>query len=90
MIAYQSGDKEYILVANSNRALMKIDPKNIETQTGITEPVPERGGTVGVPFSAINLSNVQQLDNLNANHVVVIQRMDNGSLNLKSLAKGQL
>ena len=34
MIAYQSGDKEYILVANSNRALMKIDPKNIETQTG--------------------------------------------------------
>lgn len=90
MIAYKNGDKEYILLANSNRALMKIDPKNIEVTEAITTPVTERYGTSGVPFINTNKVGVQQLDNLNADHVIILQRMSNGSLNLESLPKGRL
>jgi hypothetical protein len=90
MIAYKNGDKEYILLANNNRALMKIDPSNIEITEAITTPVTERYGTRGIPFIATNQIGVQQLDNLNVDHVIILQRMSDGSLNLNSLAKDRL
>ncbi|MFT5368249.1 MAG: hypothetical protein ACI8V2_003212 [Candidatus Latescibacterota bacterium] len=90
MIAYKSGGKEYILLANNNRALMKIDPANIEITEAITTPVTERYGTRGVPFINTNQVGVQQLDNLNVDHVIILQRMSNGSLNLNSLSKDRL
>ena len=90
MIAYKNGDKEYILLANNNRALMKIDPANIEKTEAITTPVTERYGTSGVPFIATNQVGVQQMDNLNADHVIILKRESNGSLNLNSLPKRRL
>ena len=91
MISYEADGKNYILLANSSRALMKVDPEKIEMQKeGLTEPVEERYGTAGVDFININQVGVQQLDNLNANHVLVLQRMGNGALNLQSLPKRRL
>jgi hypothetical protein len=90
MVTYQQEGKDYILLANSNRTLMKIDPDDIAAAPAITEPTKERYGTDGVDYIAIAQVGVQQLDNLNADHVLVLQRMGNGSLNLRSLRKARL
>ncbi len=91
MLVYQNDDKEYILIANSNRTLMKIDPADIEKQEkGLTEPVSGRHHTAGAEYVAIAQVGVQQIDNLNDEYVVAIQRMANGSLNLKSFPKRRL
>ena len=91
MIAYGQDGKDFILLANSNRTLMKIDPADIEaTKEGITTPVEGRYETAGVEYIAIAQVGVQQIDNLNDEHVLVLQRMGNGSLNLRSLQKRRL
>jgi hypothetical protein len=90
MVTYQVGGKDFLLLANNNRTLMKIDPDDIAAAPAITEPTTERYGTAGVEFIAIAQVGVQQLDNLNADHVLVLQRMGNGSLNLRSLRKARL
>ncbi|MFQ5636447.1 MAG: hypothetical protein ACE5IR_00450 [bacterium] len=91
MILYKNKDKEYILLANSNRTLMKIDPADIEKQEeGLTEPVTERYGTAGVKYLAVAQVGVLQIDNLNDDYILALQRMSNGSLNLRSLPKARL
>lgn len=90
MIVYQNDGRDYILLANSNRALMKVDPRDIETSDAITTPVTERFGTAGTPFIAINQVGVQQIDNLNGEYVLAVQRMSNGSLDLRSMPKSRL
>ena len=90
MVTFQQDGKEYILLANSNRTLMKIDPADIAEAPAITEPTEGRYATAGVEYIAIAQVGVQQLDNLNADHVLVLQRMGNGSLNLRSLSKARL
>jgi hypothetical protein len=89
-VTYERDGKEYILLANRNRTMMKIDPDDIAKASAITDPIDERYGTSGVEYIAIAQVGVQQLDNLNAENVVVLQRMGNGSLNLRSLKKARL
>lgn len=91
MIAYDSGGKKYILLANSNRTLMKIDPDDIVPQaTGLTDPVEVRYATAGVEYISVAQVGVQQLDNLNDDQVLVLQRMSDGSLDLRSIRKSRL
>lgn len=90
MVTYEKDGKDYILLANSNRTLMKIDPRDIAKAPAITEPTTERYATDGVEYIAVAQVGVQQLDNLNADHVLVLQRMGNGALNLRSLRKARL
>lgn len=90
MVTYSREGKEYILLANNNRTLMKIDPDDIAAAEAITDPVSERYGTAGVEYIAIAQVGVQQLDNLNEDNVLVLQRMGDGSLNLRSLKKARL
>lgn len=91
MISYDRDGKDFILLANSNRTLMKIDPADIEAmKEGITTPVEGRYETAGVEYISIAQVGVQQIDNLNDEHVLVLQRMGNGSLDLRSLQKRRL
>ena len=77
----KEGEK-FLLIANSNRALMKINYKDIEKFEGsLTEPVP-RSDTEGVNFIALPFVNVQQLDKVNDDTFVMIQRKSNGNLDL--------
>ena len=46
MIAYQKDGKDYLLLTNSARGVMKISTENIARNVGITEPV-RGGGTAG-------------------------------------------
>lgn len=83
IISYKKGDKEFILMANTSRALMKLDPEKIEAYKDyLTEPVSESSGTAGVDFIALPYVNVQQLDKLADDKVLMLQRKANGDLDL--------
>lgn len=83
MVVMQKEGKQYLLMANSSRALMKIRFDDIENFDGsLTTPVEERSATAGVDFIALPFVNVQQLDRLNDDNFVLLQRQSNGDLDL--------
>jgi len=85
MIAYQKDGKNYFLLANSSRGVMKINADKIETSEDIVAPVPD-GAKKGLPYETVEgWSGVDQLDRLDSRHVVVLRRAEGGSLNLESL-----
>ena len=83
--------KAYILLANSSRALMKIDPAKIaEYKAYLTEPVKESSATAGVDFIALPYVHIQQMDKLSKEQVLVLQRNDKGDLNLMTIDSNRL
>ena len=83
MIVYQKDGKDYLLLANSSRGIMKISTDNIEKAESITGKV---DGKKGVGYETIeSWKGIDQLDRLDAQHAVVLRRSDTGSLNLESL-----
>jgi hypothetical protein len=86
MIVYEKGGKEYLLLANSSRGVMKVSTDKIETLNAIGEPVKD-GATRGIAFETLSgWTGVDQLDRLDAGNALVLRRADGGSLNLESLA----
>ncbi|MEM9822156.1 MAG: hypothetical protein AAF985_13830 [Bacteroidota bacterium] len=81
-IRFKKKEKTYLLLANSNRALMKIDPMDIEKfETPMTQRIAKRGSSEGVNFIALPFVNVQQMDNY-GDSVLLLQRKSNGNLDL--------
>ncbi|MCB0632778.1 MAG: hypothetical protein R2824_16215 [Saprospiraceae bacterium] len=86
IISYEKDGKSFLLLANTSRALMRIDPEKIsQFEDYLTEPVPDDEGTAGVHFIALPYVNIQQLDKLSDSQVLVLQRMSNGDLDLHTL-----
>lgn len=91
IISYKKDNKSYLLLANSSRALMKIDPAGIESYKDyLTEPVEGNSATAGVEFIALPYVQVQQMDKLSDDKVLLLQRMSDGSLNLHTAASNRL
>jgi hypothetical protein len=90
MVVYKKGGKEYLLIANNKRGVMKLATDNVGKQEGITTPV--RGGAkAGLPYDTISDSisewkGVQQLDRLNENSAVLLVVDDSGAASLKTMA----
>jgi hypothetical protein len=85
MIVYQKDGKDYILMANSSRGVMKISTDRIEKLESITTPVPD-GNKKGAAYETIeSWKGVDQLDTLDSKRALVVRRGDGGSLNLESL-----
>ena len=83
--------KEYILVANSNRTLTRLDPDEIAASKGMTTSVKQAWEPAGVGYLPVAIVGVLQLDNYNANNVVMLKRdIENGSLNVVSQGMGWL
>ena len=83
IIEMEKEGERYILMANSNRALMKIKVSDIESfGNSLTEKVEERADTAGIDFINLPFVNVQQLDKLNESTFVMIQRTAKGQLAL--------
>lgn len=86
MIVYQKDGKDYLLLANSSRGVMKISTDRIEGVSKIENPVPD-GTTRGQPFETVSgWKGVDHLARLDAQHALVLQRGEGNSLNLESLA----
>lgn len=83
IIEMEKEGSRYILMANSNRALMKIKVSDIEAfGDSLSTKVVERAGTSGIDFVNLPFVNVQQLDKLNEEEFVYIQRSASGKLRL--------
>jgi hypothetical protein len=80
MTTFQEGNDSYLVIANTKYPLAKVDYKNIAAFEGtLTEPVK---GTAGVQFKATNMLNVLQMDKLDNKQLVLIQKKDNGEIDL--------
>ncbi len=82
MVIYQQGGKDYVLLANNSRGVMKISTENIGRAQGITEKINDKAGQTYETIGA--LKGVLELDRLNkANAVVLVQ--DGGSRSLQTI-----
>ncbi len=85
IISMEKGGKSYILMSNSSRALMKISYEKLESfGDSLTEPVKENSGTAGIEFINLPLVQVQQMDKYDDHRFLLLQRMSNGDLNLRT------
>ncbi len=84
MITYQKDGKDYVLMANSSRGVMKISTDNIEAAESIVSKV-DGGGTRGQPYETLaDWTGVDQLDKLDEGHAVVLHRPTETSLALEA------
>lgn len=82
MIAYKKDGKDFILMANSSRGVMKLPADGLDKY----QPITAQTEMQGVPFETIStLTGVQQLDKLDEQHALVLAD-NNGSLDLRSIA----
>ena len=80
MILYQKNGKEFLLMSNTSRGVMKIPTADFATAAPITAPVTSETG--GVAYEKVtSMTGIQQLDKLDATHAVVIASAT-GGLNL--------
>ena len=83
MIVYQKDGKDFILMANSSRGVMKISTDNIEKAGSIEAKVADKKGQ---PYETIEAwKGIDQLDKLDARHALVLRRSDDNSLHLEAL-----
>jgi hypothetical protein len=84
MIVYQKDGQDYLLLANSNRGVMKIKTDALEKATPILSRVAEKQG---LPYETIaDWTGVDHLDKLDAENAVVLRRAAGGSVNLEALS----
>ena len=84
MISYKKEGSTYFLMSNSNRPVMRIKYDDIANfKESMTEPVPVFAETAGVAYDNLPFPYVLQMDNLDATHVVYLQRQSDGDLRLR-------
>ena len=85
MIVYHKDGKDWLLLANNSRGVMKISTENIAGAEAITAPV-GGGGTKGQSYQTIeSWKGVEQLDKLDDTRALVVRKTEAGALNLESL-----
>ena len=84
IIVYQKDGKDYLLLANSARGVMKVAAEQITPNAeSITSKVAD---TKGLKFEKIDWAGVNQLDQLDNRHAVVVRTGTGSALNLETLA----
>lgn len=83
MIVYNKAGKDYFLMSNDRRGVMKLPTDSLGSIAPITTGIQ---GTAGVPYETITpLTNVQQLDKFNDQQALILQA-NGASLDLKTVA----
>jgi len=82
MIVYKKDGKDFILLNNSSRGVMKITAENLDGFSAITAQTE----TAGVPYQTLDsLKGVQHLDRLDERYALLLMRAESGSLDLKTV-----
>jgi len=82
MILYKKNGRDFLLMSNNSRGVMKISTDGFASASAITAPVAAE--TAGVPYESIaSMKGIEQLDLLDAQNSIVIARSDSGTLNLQ-------
>ena len=82
MVVYQKDGKDFLLMSNTDRGVMKIPTATFATEAPITARVPT--GTAGVKYETVaSMTGIEQLDLLDATRTIVIARGTDGSRSLQ-------
>ena len=85
MLVYKKDGREFLLMSNTSRGVMKIPTDTFASATPITAPVKTETG--GVPYETVTaMKGIEQLDLLDASRTVALSRVDGGVLNLVTAA----
>lgn len=83
MIMYTKDGKDYILIANSARGLMKITTEGIDKAEGISSKIAD---TAGLKYETINnIKGVQHLAKLDKDNALVLIKTEAGVTNLETV-----
>lgn len=83
MVVYKKDNKEFLLIANDRRGVMKMDTATVGSIEGITERI---RGTAGLKYDTLeDWKGVVQLEQLDNERACVIVE-DNGASHLKTVA----
>jgi hypothetical protein len=81
MILYEKDGKQFVLMANSKRGIMKISTENLEGAEGITK----KTGIAGQPYETVeSWTGVDQLDAFDAKQALALRRSGE-ALNLETM-----
>jgi len=83
MIIYQKGGKDFILMANSSRGVMKISTDGIEKIEAITTRIKDKAGLTYQTIDA--LKGVQHLAKLDKDNALLLIQADGGVQNLQTV-----
>jgi hypothetical protein len=84
MIVYEKEGKDYLLMANSARGVMKIPTDGVGTAKAITTPV-TGGGKAGIGYETVkDLKGVVHLAKLDKGHALILVQKD-GAVNLDTI-----
>jgi hypothetical protein len=84
MVVYKKGGKDYLLIANTSRGVMKVPTDGFASAPGITARVATETGGVGFETVA-TLKGVEQLDLLDDQRALILTRAE-GVLSLQAVA----
>lgn len=91
MLLIRKQGKNYVLIANSDRTLLRLSAEDIGRAPAMTQPVSQAYEAGGVAQLAISQVGVRAIEDLNRNYILALQRdVEDGSLNLTSLSKAWL
>jgi hypothetical protein len=83
MIVYSKSGKDYILMNNSSRGVMKMSTEPVGTLPGITAPTE----SAGLPYETVSsLKGVQQLDRFDGEQAAVLVDSAAGAMDLRTVA----
>jgi hypothetical protein len=85
MIVYKKGGREFLLMSNNSRGVMKIPTDGFADAASITTRVNTERGGIGYE-TVTAMKGVEQLDLLDAANTIVLARTDAGVLNLDVVA----
>jgi hypothetical protein len=84
MIVYSKGGKDYLLIVNTSRGVMKVPTETFGSAQGITARVTSETG--GVAFETLaTLKGVEQLDLLDEQRALILSRAEGGALSLTAI-----
>ena len=85
MLLYKKDGREFLLMSNTARGVMKIPTDGFATATPITSRVDSETG--GVPFETVaSMKGIEQLDMLDSARTVALSRINGGAVNLITAA----
>ncbi|MEZ4587682.1 MAG: hypothetical protein R2909_14915 [Gemmatimonadales bacterium] len=91
IVGYEKDGKRWLLIANSNRTMMRMDPEKVAKAPGLTTPVSEAYEPSGVGYLAIASSGVLQIADFDSALVAVLQRdLQSGAVQVFGFKKAWL
>jgi len=85
MIAFERDGKRFVLIANSNRGVMRMSASDIDRSQPLVTAATRDNPIAGTPYVPLPIQGVMQLDLLNPDTIVmVVRNIEDGSVNLES------